>query len=88
VKIRTEKKSLEMRAILGKNLKEPPFIKFSLQWRVKYDKIMTWFMRNVRARSGCSRFVANLEAHSKVHRAHRAHAVYAFANKVHNKHLE
>jgi hypothetical protein len=24
VKIRTEKKSLEMRAILGKNLKEPP----------------------------------------------------------------
>jgi hypothetical protein len=27
VKIRTEKKSLEMRAILGKNLKEPPTTK-------------------------------------------------------------
>jgi hypothetical protein len=27
VKIRTEKKSLEMRAILGKNLKEPPAYK-------------------------------------------------------------
>jgi hypothetical protein len=27
VKIRTEKKSLEMRAILGKNLKEPPIYK-------------------------------------------------------------
>jgi hypothetical protein len=27
VKIRTEKKSLEMRAILGKNLKEPPLYK-------------------------------------------------------------
>jgi hypothetical protein len=28
VKIRTEKKSLEMRAILGKNLKEPPICVF------------------------------------------------------------
>jgi hypothetical protein len=29
VKIRTEKKSLEMRAILGKNLKEPPMYRAS-----------------------------------------------------------
>jgi hypothetical protein len=39
VKIRTEKKSLEMRAILGKNLKEPPILQhaFFYKFQTKYQ---------------------------------------------------
>jgi hypothetical protein len=47
VKIRTEKKSLEMRAILGKNLKEPPiylFIDFTAIFRLFFFLLLLIFI--------------------------------------------